>query len=308
MSLPPLLRAFAWLIVVVVVGFGVAGVVTGADHPPGDATRPELTARADATVRERLAQLSDPLRALHADVTTLGRTGRAALVALTRQDLARLDRALATGDELLGRIDATAAVLRAGYEGMPYRADSGRVGDATAGRLRAIEGMLGRLRDVSSSWARLTAAVLPARSIGELLARHDREAFAAATEGTRARYAAAVARVRAALQLLDRVRRVRDTVAATADVAVLDQWLARYRAYDAALLRLYSLLQRSGGRVTDASQAAFAAVQRAQRELPRDTSALVVIMADLAQAPLEEAVIGIDRVRGDIGEAIAALN
>ena len=54
-----------------------------------------------------------------------------------------------------------------------------------------------------------------------------------------------------------------------------------------------------------AARAAFAAERRAYERLPGDTRALIVIMADVAQGGLNQAVISIEVARGELERAVA---
>ena len=87
-------------------------------------------------------------------------------------------------------------------------------------------------------------------------------------------------------------------------MSTLTNWIDRNAAYDAAVRRLYQALLSSKGRVTDKVRAAFADEQAARRALPADTRALVVIMSEIAQGGLNQAVISIEQARGKIGAAI----
>jgi sirohydrochlorin ferrochelatase len=92
------------------------------------------------------------------------------------------------------------------------------------------------------------------------------------------------------------------------DTTTLDIWIERNRTYDDALARLYQALHDANGRVTDAARDAFTDVQRAQKLLPPDTRAIVVIMSDLAQGGLNQAAIRIEEARGALTAAVAAVD
>ena len=123
---------------------------------------------------------------------------------------------------------------------------------------------------------------------------------------------AARATTRDAVEALDRAdpsspppRALRDQLANTADVSTLTQWLDRNAAIDAALRRLYTVLAGTGGTVTEEARRALDDVKAAQAQLPPDTRALVVIMADIARAGLNRPVIRIEESRGKLADAIA---
>ena len=98
---------------------------------------------------------------------------------------------------------------------------------------------------------------------------------------------------------------MRDRVAGVADVTILDEWLARNRRYDAALVALYTALSEAGGRVTDAVRTAFAEEASARAQLPPDTRAFVLIVAELGRGGLNDAVIRIEELRGRLFAALA---
>ena len=87
-------------------------------------------------------------------------------------------------------------------------------------------------------------------------------------------------------------------------MSTLSGWIDRNAAYDTALRHLYDALLSSKGRVTDKVRAAFAGEQAARRQLPPDTRGLVVIMSDIAEGGLNQAVISIEQARGAIGSAL----
>ena len=296
------------LVAALAVALGAGGIVEGADHRPGDATRPELTARADAEMAARLDALAEGLRALEGDVTRLGEAGRSALASLAARRVARLTATLTTGDALLARIEERHARLRADRASLPYAPSSDRISAATRARVEAVDRALATVGPLRRSWALLAGGTLPAVSLTTLLEQHDRSTFQATQLGTRTEYARAVAQLRSSLDMLARARRIRDALAKNADVSVLTQWLDRNRAYDTALHALYSELTRSGGRVTPRARTAFRDVQRAGRLLPPDTRALVVIMSDIAQGGLNQAVIAIEQARGSLAAATAAVH
>jgi alkylhydroperoxidase/carboxymuconolactone decarboxylase family protein YurZ len=104
--------------------------------------------------------------------------------------------------------------------------------------------------------------------------------------------------------MIAEARELRDRLAATTDVETLSSWIDRNAAYDAALRQLYEALLESKGKVTDRVRSAIGAEQVARQQLPADTRALVVIMSDIAQGGLNQAVIAIEEARGALGSAL----
>ena len=101
-------------------------------------------------------------------------------------------------------------------------------------------------------------------------------------------------------------RALRDQLANTVDVTVLDQWLDRSGAYDTALRGLYAAYAASGGTVTAEVEAAQAGETVARANLPPDTRAMVVIMAEIGRGGMNGAVITIEEAKGRLTSAIAA--
>ena len=97
---------------------------------------------------------------------------------------------------------------------------------------------------------------------------------------------------------------MRDRLAPTTDVTTLTTWLDRNADYDGALRTLYQSLLDAKGRVTAAVRRAFTAEQKARERLPGDTRGLVVIMAEVAQGGLNQAVISIEEARGELFAAL----
>ena len=62
-------------------------------------------------------------------------------------------------------------------------------------------------------------------------------------------------------------------MSATVDVTVLDSWIDRNAAYDAALRKVYTLLVASKGKVTKPVQDAYDALKVALAALPGDSAA-----------------------------------
>ena len=87
-------------------------------------------------------------------------------------------------------------------------------------------------------------------------------------------------------------------------MSTLITWLDRNAEYDAALRGLYQSLVDAKGRVTDDVRAAFAAEKEARARLPEDARGLVVIMAEVAQGGLNQAVISIEEARGSLSAAL----
>jgi len=153
------------------------------------------------------------------------------------------------------------------------------------------------------AWERLTAGAVPATELTGRLLAHDKIAATAIQSGGAGKYAQAITRIDKAAAELVAARAIRDRLAATVDVATLDDWLDRNVVYDTALRDLWDALRRSSGRVTDVVRDAAARERSARALLPPDARALVVILGDVARGGLNQAVIVIEEARGRLLDA-----
>ena len=99
--------------------------------------------------------------------------------------------------------------------------------------------------------------------------------------------------------------RSRQRLAGPTDVSTLTAWLDRNAAYDAAVRDLYQSLRRCQG--PRHGQGAGGVRRRDRRPAPgspADTRGLTVIMGEVAQGGLNQAVISIEEVRGSLAAAI----
>ncbi len=297
--------AVAWLVAALVVALGAAGIVAALDHLPGGAGRPELTWTADRAVADDLDAASADLAALADAVGVLGGHGRAALAALVGRDSAGVAAALDAGAAALDAVDAAAAALAARLASIPLiGADRAiRHSAVTLARYDAAAAALAAVDPLRPAWEFLTAGVVPATELTGHLLAHDQIAATAIQYGGAAKYPQAIARIDEAAAELAAARTIRDRLAATVDVATLDQWIERNGAYDDALRSLWDALRLSSGRVTQAVRDAAAGERAARDLLPPDARALVVILGDVARGGLNQAVIVIEEARGSLLDA-----
>lgn len=305
-----LVLALGWLACAALLAFGSAGLVAGLSREPGTPARAELTWAADEAVRPGLAAATADLARLADEVTELGRFGRVALATLIDRNLDGLASAITSGTSLVVSIDADVAALRVRLAALPGVGPGieGRLGPEVRAEYAAILAALESTAGLRQSWATLTAGSAAAARLANLLADHDRDAAAAARAGSRGSYSPALTDLASATAALDEAQALRDVLANTADVTVLDQWLERNRDLDLALARLYRALRASNGKVTAEVRDAAAAERAAQERLPPDTRGLVVIMADIARGGLNQAVITIELARGRLAAAVDALD
>lgn len=297
--------AIAWLVVAIVVALGAAGIVAALDHLPGGTGRPELSWTADRAVADDLDAASAELAALADAVGVLGGHGRTALATLVGRDSAGLAAALDAGTAQLDAVDVAAARLAARLASIPLAGAERAIGHspATLARYDAAVAALADVDPLRPAWERLTAGVVPATELTDRLLAHDRIAATAIQSGGAGKYPQAIARIDKAAAELAAARAIRDRLAATVDVATLDEWLDRNGAYDEALRALWDALRLSNGRVTAAVRDAAARERAARALLPPDARALVVILGDLARGGLNQAVIVIEEARGQLLDA-----
>ncbi|HEX7399382.1 MAG TPA: hypothetical protein VF302_06395, partial [Candidatus Limnocylindrales bacterium] len=159
---------------------------------------------------------------------------------------------------------------------------------------------------LDDDWARLAAGSVPATELTANLAAHDEIAGRAVRQGAAGKYAAAIRTLALATAQLAAARTVRDQLASRVDTSTLDTWIDRNATYDAAVGDLWAAVLASPTRVTDAVRTAAAREKTAKAQLPQDTSALVVILGDVARGGLNQAVIAIEEARGRLLDAFAA--
>ncbi len=156
---------------------------------------------------------------------------------------------------------------------------------------------------LQAAWAGLTTASAAAADLASELAEHDRLVGEAAQQGRDASYKKAIKTLKAASAVITTSKAARDKLAATVDVTVLDQWLARNEAYDKALAALYDALDSVGGRVTNKVRKAIAAEKAARAPAAPDSRGLVIIMGDIAQGGLNGAIVTIEQAKAVLSDA-----
>jgi hypothetical protein len=304
-----LAAAVAWLALVVAIALGAAGLVSGADHAPGTSARPELTWARDGDASVALDAVTTQLSGLADDVAALGVQARGALAALNGTETSTVEAAMAEGDRLLDEMVAETTALHVELARIPYlaRTDTGiLVSPAIVQRHDALVAALDATAGLRPAWNRLTTGSVAAIRMSQLLDQHDKEVTDAAALGRAARYQDAMDKLDDADATIDASRTLRNQLANSVDVTVLDEWLNRNATYDKALRGLYLAYSRVGNVVTDALRDAIAAEADARRNLPPDTRGLVVIMAEIGRGGMNGAVIAIEEARGRLTAALAA--
>ena len=303
------LVAVVWLALIVMIALGAAGIVNAMDHQPGTPARAELTSRSDRELRPMLDAATSDLVALADQVAALGIQARGALAALNGLDTSTVDAAIANGNRLVLDLRVRTTALRRELAAVPYvgTPDAAIVlSDDVASRHAALVAALNATEGLDDAWERLTLGSISATRMSGLLASHDELVAHAAERGRAARYDDASGLLDQADATIAAARKLRDQLANTVDVTVLDQWLDRNADYDVALRGLYKAISTVSGKVTDAVRAAIAAEQAAKDRLPPDTRGLVVIMAEIGRGGMNGAVIAIEEARGKLISAVDA--
>jgi hypothetical protein len=298
-----------WAISALAIAFGSAGLVASLDHAPGTAARIELTRSADEAIAPGLDAAVDELAGIADEVDRLTETGKDAFVALVGRDTRELSTRIADGTALAAQIDAAGTDLRAELGRLPGTGpgEELRLSAATLARRTAIADAAGRVRGMREAWARIEGGATAAIELTELLEEHDAAIVAATDDGRRRRYRAGLRDLDRADGLMADAVRLQAELANTTDVATLREWLNRSDAYDSALRRLYTALRDSNGRVNDEVRAAFAEEQVARDLLPSTENPLVIIMNDIAQASVNDVLIGIEAAYGELVRALDEL-
>ncbi|HMJ80025.1 MAG TPA: hypothetical protein VK592_03155 [Candidatus Dormibacteraeota bacterium] len=319
------LRALIWLIIAFAISLGAAGIVTGAALPPGDATRPELTVRADQRLEPGLSAVEAGLRQQAAELDQLRATGESVLTTLTAAasgslapsgspaasggstasaDVAAL---LDAGDSLVLSIAQRSQALQAAYAQLPYDASSDRIGGRSKGRLLAVRAALGGLGPVADDWQVTSAKATVAARLIDLLQEHDQRAGAAVLQASdrdaagrpkQPDPAGATTTIKEAIALLAQATTIRDQLQPTVDTAALSDWLDRLGTWDRAFQTYVHLTANSRDRrVLDA---AYAVEEAARKALPKTTSGLVLVVADIGDSGLNAAVADLKHIRDSL--------
>jgi hypothetical protein len=304
-----ILGTLAWFLIIVVISFGAAGLVTGMNHQGGAADHTELTFAGDAKVTPLLDHAEGDLVSLADQVEALGTQARGALAALNGANASTVDAAMAEGDRLVTDLASRTAALRQELGVIPYVGTPGAalaVSGAVDARHTALVAALDATDGLDLQWARLSVGSVAASRMSAILAEHDRLAGMAALRGRQARYKDAATFLDGADAQIAAARALRDQLANTVDVSVLDEWLDRNATYDKALRNLYVQISKVGRKTTDGLLKAIAEEKAAAARLPPDTRGLVIIMAEIGRGGMNGAVIAIEEARGKLSAAIDA--
>lgn len=301
-----LLVRLVWLVLVTLIALGGAGVVASMDHVPGGGARAELTWTGDRAAVPALDAATEQLDRLSGEVDKLGTTARLALAQVVAGSLDPLQQTIAAGTVRLAAVTSQSAVLEASLGQVPGMGEGRelRMSPDVIDRYDELAKTGALTNGLEADWAAFTGRALDAASLTGLLAQHDQQTAAAAKQGAAGHYAAALKALDQSDATMKEAQALRDRLAPTTDVSTLTTWLDLNATYDKALRTLYQALTDAKGRVTAAVRQAFAAEQAARQALPGDTRGLVVIMAEVAQGGLNQAVISIEEARGKLSAAL----
>ena len=302
-----LLAAIGWLVAVVAVAFGAAGITVAMQPSPDRPARPELTSAADQVVRGHLDAAEASVDALSADIDALGTQARGALAAMIGRETDTMDAAIADGNGLIARVRSESAAIRAELAAAPDVATplaELRVSPELRDRYATLQRVAAAADGLDRPWARLETGGAAAGLLAAQLAEHDRLVGVAADQGRQAKYKEAIATIDSAAAILKAAHGSRDRLVNTVDVSTLDQWLERNESYDQALRALYKLTPNVGKRVTKPLKAAIAAEKAARARLPANSRGLVVIMSDIGQGWMNGGVIAVEEAKKTISDAL----
>jgi len=302
-----LLRLAGAALMFALIAIAGGGLVVALDHPATDSARPELTARGDAAFRRAATPLRASLDELAMLTDGLARAGREASFALRDLDHATVRARLADGEAGLASAILAAERVRSMNDQLVAEVAGARLSARSSAALIAVADVTNAVVALADYQALVASAAGSAADVLGDLQAHDELVFEATEAARDERYGAAAGSLDEAGDLLAPILAERDT-AEVRPSPTLDDWLLRATDYDAALQRLYQLLDASGGMPTSGSGAAAADVELAQAALPADGSALVVIASELAEPDLTEGLVGIEGIRGSIAEAVLALD
>jgi hypothetical protein len=299
-------RTIVWGIIAAALALGGAGLVAQLSHPPGGASRAELTYAGDQALGAQISQAAVELRSIEKKVETLAADARSALEAVGGADAATIRAALDKGGKTASAITGAVRQLRSELSELPGDSPTAALqyNNDLLVRRAALFAALDAAGGLSDQWSRITDRSARAAELTIALDEHESTVAEAAAQGRAAKYPDALATLAHASSLLDQADQLRAELLTASDQTTLDDWLARHRRYDTALTTLYTTLQASGGLVTKDVEVAYHEENVARAELPIDSRALIVIVAEIARGGLNQAVIAIEDARGRINTAL----
>ena len=302
-----LIGGVAWLVLAALLSLGGAGVAAALNHTPGTAARAELTYVADQAAGPVIAGASSQLQSLADVVDALGAACRDALASLEGGDSAGLQTALSAGTQRLASVTAVSNALAATLASVPYVGEHSeiRLSGALSARYNEMVQARQLVAGLAANWQTFSEQAVDASAVPAILAQHDALTAAAAQSEAGGHYPQALATLDQADAVMVEAQALRDRLGKNADVTTLTAWLNANAAHDTALRSLCVALRDAKGHVTAAVRSAFAAEATARAALPTNATGITVIMSDIARGGLNQAVIAIDTVKGDIANVLA---
>jgi hypothetical protein len=299
--------AIAWTLLAAAVALGAAGLVSQLGHQPGGPQRAELTWSGDAALKARLDDATNQLADISANVDRMADAAKAALGSIQSVDPADLQTNLEKGNGAAVLITQATTELRSSLAGLIGEGPGAALtySNPTLVRRAQILAAMDAALSLSRSWSDVTAQSLEAARAASLLNSHNQVIADATALGRAAKYADAVAKIEAAKITLQDLASLRNGIVTGGDVNVLDQWIQLNQTFDNALEKLYQALARAHGQNTLFVQAMYRDEQAAFNNLPKDNRAIIVILAQIAQGGLNQAVLAINDAQGRIEAALA---
>jgi hypothetical protein len=294
-------------VLLVLIAFGGAGLAVAVDRPQNSAQRPELSWRADQQAVPWIERLSAPLAQLDSDTSALSDVAQDVLTSITSLDLDAVETALRTGDDATARLEAAAAELSADRDAALAALEEWRLGDHTRGALVSLGVAADSLQQVPDHWQSLANQARLVVGLIRDLREHDDLVFQATAAGRESRWGEALGALADASARLDSAGSMRNEIAAQGDVTTLDDLLARYAEYDAALADLYTYIRDTGSLSGPDFDAREQRVEQAQAALPRENAVMTIIGAETAAQVITQGLVGIERARGAILDAQEAV-
>jgi hypothetical protein len=300
------IRGLGWIVLLVVLAASGAGLAGLAWHAPGSAAREELTYVADAQLDSRLDGAQASLEGIATDVQRLATEAKSALEEVTSVDPSRLQAGLARGNGIAASIDAKARALHAALAGLPGDEPDAVVhySNATLVRRAAVLAAIEAASGLAASWQTVAARADDTSRLTALISQHDSTVLEGTQHGVDSEFKLAVGSVNDALAVIAEIETLRARLLAAGDT-VLDEWIQRTKAYDVALLHLYTALVKSKGAVTIDVQSARREEREAFDQLPPDRRTILVIIAEVTRNGLTQAVLAIDDASGRLDDALA---
>ena len=298
----------AWTLLAAAVALGAAGLAAAVNHPPGGPSRAELTWRGDKALGARLDAATQSLEGIATNVDRMASASKAALAAISAADADALQSNLERGNGAAVLISQSTLDLRQSLAGLPGDGPDATVhfSNRTLVRRAEILAAMDSALTLADSWSEVTGRSIDAARVTSLLQQHDQFVFDASQLGTQTLYTEAVEKLETAKITLTDIASLRTQLAAAGEVTVLDTWITVHERYDTALENLYKAIDAARGRNTLEVQAASREEKLARAQLPPDNRAIVVIVAQIAQGGLNQAVLAINDAQGRIERALEA--